>query len=88
MIGLLQRVTHAQVAVDGMVIAEVGRGVLALIGVEAGDGAREADRLLERMLGYRLFPLFEHLAAAARAGYPQVACGCLLFKEIDSGASH
>ena len=56
MIGLLQRVTQAQVAVDGTVIAEIGRGVLALIGVEAGDGAREADRLLERVLGYRVFP--------------------------------
>ena len=56
MIGLLQRVTHAQVVVDGTVIAEIGRGALALIGIEAGDGAREADRLLERMLGYRIFP--------------------------------
>ena len=123
MIGLLQRVTHAQVAVDGTVIAEIGRGALAFIGVESGDGAREAERLLERMLGYRIFPdaagrmnlslrdtagglllvpqftlaadtrkgarpsfsgaappeagrtLFEHLVAAARASYPQVACG-------------
>ncbi|HXV30317.1 MAG TPA: D-aminoacyl-tRNA deacylase [Sinorhizobium sp.] len=56
MIGLLQRVTHAQVAVEETVIAEIGRGALALIGVETGDGAREADRLLERMLGYRIFP--------------------------------
>lgn len=56
MIGLLQRVTQAQVAVDGAVIAEIGRGVLALIGIEAGDGARGADRLLERVLGYRIFP--------------------------------
>lgn len=56
MIGLLQRVTQAKVAVDGTVIAEIGCGVLALIGVEAGDGVREADRLLERMLGYRIFP--------------------------------
>jgi len=56
MIGLLQRVTHAQVAVDGEVIAEIGRGALVLIGVEAGDRAQQADRLLERVLGYRVFP--------------------------------
>jgi D-tyrosyl-tRNA(Tyr) deacylase len=55
MIGLLQRVTHAQVAVEGTVVAEIGCGVLALVGVEAGDGACEADRLLERILGYRMF---------------------------------
>jgi D-tyrosyl-tRNA(Tyr) deacylase len=56
MIGLLQRVTHAQVAVGGVVIAEIGRGALVLIGVEAGDSEQQADRLLERVLGYRVFP--------------------------------
>ncbi len=56
MIGLIQRVTHAEVKVDDAVIAEIGRGVLALIGVEAGDSTSQADRLLERMLGYRVFP--------------------------------
>jgi len=56
MIGLLQRVTHAQVAVDGNIIATIGRGALVLVGVELGDGMRQADRLLERLLGYRVFP--------------------------------
>jgi len=56
MIGLLQRVTHANVAIDGAVIAEIGRGALVLLGVEAGDGAQQAERLLERVLGYRVFP--------------------------------
>jgi D-aminoacyl-tRNA deacylase len=56
MIGLLQRVTHAQVAVDGVVIAAIERGALVLIGVEADDGILQADRLLERLLGYRIFP--------------------------------
>jgi len=55
-IGLLQRVDAAQVAVDGAVIAAIQRGLLVLVGVEAGDGKREADRLLERLLGYRVFP--------------------------------
>ncbi len=56
MIGLLQRVDTAQVAVDGTVIAAIQRGLLVLVGVEAGDGKGEADRLLERLLGYRVFP--------------------------------
>lgn len=56
MIGLLQRVTAAQVTVDGAVIAATGRGLLVLVGVEAGDGRAQADRLLERLLGYRVFP--------------------------------
>ena len=56
MIGLLQRVSSASVAVDGAVIAEIGRGLLVLVGVEVGDEKAQADRLLERLLGYRVFP--------------------------------
>jgi D-tyrosyl-tRNA(Tyr) deacylase len=44
MIGLLQRVTQAKVAVDGTVIAEIGCGVLALIGVEAGSSSSRSSR--------------------------------------------
>jgi D-tyrosyl-tRNA(Tyr) deacylase len=53
MIGLLQRVTTAQVAVGGAVIAAIDSGLLVLVGVEAGDGRAQADRLLERLLGRR-----------------------------------
>ncbi|HKA39991.1 MAG TPA: D-aminoacyl-tRNA deacylase [Burkholderiales bacterium] len=56
MIGLLQRVTAAQVVVGGAVIAAIDSGLLVLVGVEAGDGRAQADRLLERLLGYRVFP--------------------------------
>jgi len=56
MIGLLQRVSHAQVTVDGAVIAAIGRGLLVLVGVENGDDKIQAERLLERVLGYRVFP--------------------------------
>jgi D-aminoacyl-tRNA deacylase len=55
-IGLLQRVSRADVVVDGSRVGEIGRGLLVLVGVERGDGGREADRLLERLLGYRVFP--------------------------------
>lgn len=56
MIGLLQRVRSASVSVAGEVVGAIGPGLLVLVGVERGDGEREADRLLERLLGYRVFP--------------------------------
>jgi D-tyrosyl-tRNA(Tyr) deacylase len=55
MIALIQRVCSAQVTVEGDSIARIGPGLLALIAVERGDGEREASRLLERVLGYRVF---------------------------------
>lgn len=56
MIGLLQRVTRASVDVDGKQIAAIGRGLLVFIGVERGDRETHSDRLLERVLAYRVFP--------------------------------
>jgi len=56
MIGLLQRVSQASVTVDGKTVGAIGRGILVLVGVERGDDETRADRLLERMLGYRVFP--------------------------------
>ena len=56
MIGLLQRVSEASVTVDGEVIGAIGRGLLVLIGVEKEDDVAQAERLLERLLSYRVFP--------------------------------
>lgn len=56
MIGLVQRVQSASVTVEGEVIAAIGAGMLVLVGVQQGDTEREAARLLERVLGYRIFP--------------------------------
>ena len=56
MIGLLQRVTQASVEIDGERVAAIGRGLLVLVGVQRGDSEQEAGRLLERLLGYRVFP--------------------------------
>lgn len=56
MIGLLQRVSAAQVAVDGVVVAAIDRGLLVLVAVERGDDRKRAERLAERILGYRVFP--------------------------------
>lgn len=55
MIALLQRVTRAQVEVDGVNVGQIGRGILLLLGVEKADTAADAQRLLERVLGYRIF---------------------------------
>jgi D-tyrosyl-tRNA(Tyr) deacylase len=54
-IGLLQRVSRAQVRVAGTPIAEIGPGLLVLVGIEPGDSEATASRLLERLLGYRVF---------------------------------
>ena len=56
MIALIQRVTEARVEVDGQIVGAIGRGILALVGVERGDGEAQAERLVERVLGYRIFP--------------------------------
>ena len=55
MIGLLQRVTQAKVEVAGETVGAIDQGLLVLIGVEKGDTEKQADRLLERLLGYRVF---------------------------------
>jgi len=55
MIGLLQRVSSASVTVAGREVAAIGPGLLVLVGVQRDDGPAQADRLLERLLGYRVF---------------------------------
>lgn len=56
MIALIQRVSEAAVHVNENVVGEISNGILALIGVEKGDSEKQADRLLERVLAYRIFP--------------------------------
>lgn len=56
MIALIQRVSHAEVTVSGESIGRIGNGLLALIGVTRSDALSNADRLLERLLTYRVFP--------------------------------
>jgi D-tyrosyl-tRNA(Tyr) deacylase len=54
-IGLLQRVREARVEVGGEVIGSIGQGLLVLIGVERHDTETQAERLLQRLLAYRVF---------------------------------
>jgi D-aminoacyl-tRNA deacylase len=56
MIGLLQRVSHARVDVAGTCVGAIDQGLAVLVCAERGDGETEADRLLERLLNYRVFP--------------------------------
>lgn len=55
MIALLQRVSRAAVTVDEEVVGSIGHGLLVLLAVERGDSVAQADRLLERVLTYRVF---------------------------------
>jgi len=55
LIALIQRVSSAAVTVEEQKVGSIGRGILALIGIERGDGPAQAERLLARVLGYRIF---------------------------------
>jgi D-tyrosyl-tRNA(Tyr) deacylase len=56
MIALLQRVSEARVSVDGRIAGSISKGILALIGIQRGDTEHQAQRLLQRVLAYRIFP--------------------------------
>ena len=56
MIGLLQRVNHAEVVVGEEVIGHIGRGLMVLVAVHRDDTDADVTRLAERILGYRVFP--------------------------------
>jgi D-tyrosyl-tRNA(Tyr) deacylase len=55
MIGLLQRVSQARVEIEGQTVGAIGQGIMVLVCAERGDGNAEADRLLDRLLNYRVF---------------------------------
>ncbi len=55
MISIIQRVTQAKVTVNGIDIGVIGTGILALVAVEKADTPKQAERLLERILNYRIF---------------------------------
>ena len=55
MIALIQRVRSAHVEIDDTVHASIGQGILALIGIEKGDTNEMCTRMVQRLLGYRIF---------------------------------
>ncbi|HET7845018.1 MAG TPA: D-aminoacyl-tRNA deacylase [Xanthomonadales bacterium] len=55
MISLIQRVTEARVDVAGETVGAIGPGLLALVAVQPHDDEKRAQRMIERLLGYRVF---------------------------------
>lgn len=83
MIALLQRVASARVMAEGETLGAIGMGLLVFLGVERGDGERQADRLLERILGYRIFP---DCQGRMNLSLNQVAGGLLLVPQFTLAA--
>ena len=54
MLALIQRVSKAQVDVEGRAVGAIGPGLLALVGIEPADGPAQVARMAERLLGYRV----------------------------------
>lgn len=52
---VIQRVTHASVTVDGNIVGKIGKGFMVLIGVAESDSEKEADRLIKKLIGLRIF---------------------------------
>jgi D-tyrosyl-tRNA(Tyr) deacylase len=82
-IALIQRVNEARVTVDGRTTGAIGRGVLALIGIQRGDGPAQAERLLERVLGYRIF---EDAAGRMNLSLGDIGGGLLLVSQFTLAA--
>ena len=53
---LIQRVSAAKVEVKGEVCGQIERGILALVGLEPGDGQPQLEKMLHKLLNYRIFP--------------------------------
>ena len=83
MIALIQRVSGAAVTVDDRIVGSIGRGILALIGVERGDATAQAERLLERVLGFRIF---EDEAGRMNLSLADVGGGLLLVPQFTLAA--
>lgn len=55
MLGLLQRVSEASVKVDDVIVGEIGQGILLLLGIQKNDSCTTADKLIDKLLAYRIF---------------------------------
>ena len=83
MIALLQRVSHASVVVEGRQIGAIGAGLMVLLCAERGDSDREADLLLAKVLGYRVF---SDAAGKMNLSVVDVAGGLLLVPQFTLAA--
>jgi D-tyrosyl-tRNA(Tyr) deacylase len=83
MLALIQRVTEARVTVDDEIVGAIGPGLLALVGIEPGDGEVQVARMAERLLGYRVFA-DEH--GRMNLGLGQAGGGLLLVSQFTLAA--
>ena len=83
MIGLLQRVSSASVVVDGESVAAIDAGLMVLVCAERGDTEKEADALLTKLLGYRVF---SDTAGKMNLSVSDVAGGLLLVPQFTLAA--
>jgi len=82
-IALIQRVREARVQVAGLTTGAIHRGILALVGVERGDRETEAERLAERVIGYRIF---SDAAGKMNRSLADVAGGLLIVPQFTLAA--
>ena len=83
MLALIQRVTQAKVEVEGAVVGAIGPGLLALVGIEPGDGPAQVARMAERLLGYRVF---EDAAGRMNRSLTDTGGGLLLVSQFTLAA--
>ena len=83
MIALIQRVSEAKVVVAGETVGAIGKGLLALVAVEPDDTDARVDRMLERLLGYRVF---EDDAGRMNRSLKDVGGGLLLVSQFTLAA--
>jgi D-tyrosyl-tRNA(Tyr) deacylase len=83
MIALLQRVSDAKVVVDGATIGAIGAGLMVLVCAERNDTEKDADTLLTKMLGYRVF---SDEAGKMNRSVTDVAGGLLLVPQFTLAA--
>ena len=55
MLTVIQRVSHANVCVDNIIIGDIKQGIMALLAIEKGDGEADVKQLIDRILNYRIF---------------------------------
>jgi len=82
-IALIQRVSTAKVEVEGKLVGEIGRGLLAFIAVEPEDGEAQVERTLMRLLGYRVF---EDAEGRMNRSLHDIAGGLLLVSQFTLAA--
>jgi D-tyrosyl-tRNA(Tyr) deacylase len=83
LIVVVQRVTRAEVRVEGEVVGRIGRGLLLLVGVERGDGEADAQAVARKIAALRIFPGRTPMDVAVR----EAGGGCLVVSQFTLAGS-